>query len=234
MLDVVTTSFYIKSPVFDKDDFRDYSTQLFDQWDEYVEAHLNLPDYAVTLIVEEGSIKGFGKIAATAGALYLAIGNYGGFVSGVQAIRQQASYVTSALFDQAKQNFGCKSARGNSKQSGGEIYYLKSLFDRVQAGQLTSDQAIAEVQDRWGQEAANSPELLKDLERSLARAPPHPEQLSMSDDFWEPCEEIGKPERQPKPTPHRRPDAPMPQHYRIEIFRQRKGGDKKVRLTKVK
>ena len=234
MLDVVTTSFYIKSPVFDKDDFASYSTQLFDRWDSQIEDRLHLPDYAVNLVIEEGSIKGLGKIAATAGALYIAIGNYGGFVSGVQAIREHASYVTSALFDQAKQSFGCGSTRGNSKQSGGEIYYLKGLFDRVQAGQLTSNQAITEIRDRWGPEADNSPHFLRDLEKSLKNAPRDPEQLSMPDDFWDPCEEVGGPMRRPQPKRPRPPDLPIPQHYRIEIYRQRKGGDKRVKLERVK
>lgn len=234
MLDVVTTSFYIKAPAFEKDDFAHYSTLLFDEWDSYVESHLNLPDYAVTLVVEEGSIKGLGKVAATVGALYIAIGNYGGFVSGVQAIREQASYVTNTLFDQAKQRFGCRSTRGNSKQSGGEIFYLRNLFERVQRGQLTADQAMAEAQDRWGQDGASSPEFLKDLAASLNKAPRHPEQLPMSDEFWEPCEEVEVPLRQPKPKPPRPPEHPIPQHYRIEIFRPRKGSDKKVKLTKLK
>lgn len=234
MLDVVTTSFYIKAPAFEKDDFAQYSTQLFDEWDSYVETHLNLPDYAVTLVVEEGSIKGLGKIAATTGALYLAIGNYGGFVSGVQAIREQASYVTNALFDQAKQRFGCGSTRGNSKQSGGEIYYLRNLFERVQRGELTANQAVAEVQDRWGEEAVSSPDFLKDLAESLDKAPRYPEQLPMSDDFWEPCEEVEVPVRQPKPKIPRSPEVPIPQHYRIEIFRPRRGDDKKIKLTKLK
>lgn len=234
MLDVVTTSFYIKAPAFDKDDFAQYSTQLFEDWDKYVETHLNLPDYSVTLVIEEGSIKGLGRIAATAGALYLAIGNYGGFISGVQTIRDQASYITNALFDQAKQSFGCKSVLGNSKQSGGEIYYLKSLFDRVQAGQLTSDQAISEVHDRWGHEAENSPEFLKNLARSLDDAPHHPTQLQLLDELWEPCEEKSKPRRTPHKIPRRRPELPIPQHYRIEISRQRKGANTKVTLTKIK
>ncbi len=233
MLDVVTTSFYIQSPVFDKDDFARYSTQLFDQWDDYVESHLILPDYAVSLVVEEGSIKGLGKIAATAGALYIAIGNYGGFVSGVQTISEQASYVTNALFDQAKRNFGCGSTLGNSKRSNGEIYYLKSLFDRVQAGKLTSDQAITEVQDRWGQDATSSPEFIEDLGKSLVNAPRHPEQLPLSDALFAPCEGADERVRPPKPKVPRRPDLPIPQHYRIEISRQRKGGSKEVTLTRV-
>lgn len=56
----------------------------------------------------------------------------------------------------------------------------------------------------------------------------------MSDEFWEPCGEIEMPERQPKPKLPRVPEAPISQHYRIEIFRPRKGGDKKVKLTKLK
>ncbi|MDR0182422.1 hypothetical protein [Lysobacter arvi] len=231
MLDVVTTSFYVKSPAFAKTDFERYSTQLFDEWDSYVESHLRLPDYAVTLVVEEGSIKGLGRVAATVGALYLAIGNYGSFVSGVQTIRDQASYVTGALFEQAKARFGCRSARGNSKQSGGEIFYLRTLFDRVQRGVMTSDQAMQEVQDRWGAEAASSPEFLTELARGLAEAPRFPEQLPLPGDFWEPCEEVDIPQREPKPRLPRAPEYPVPQHYRIEIFRPRKGGNKKVRLT---
>lgn len=234
MLDVVTTSFFIKAPEFAKDDFANYSTQLFDEWDNYVETHLDLVDYAVTLVVEEGSIKGLGKVAATAGALYIAIGNYGGFISGVQTIRDQASYVTNALFDQAKQRFGCSSTRGNSKQSGGEIYYLKNLFERVQHGQLTPDQAIVEVEDRWGHEAKSSPEMLQDLAKSLAGAPRHPEQLPMSDEFWEPCQDIATLHREPKPKLPRKPETPISQHYRIEIYRPRKGGQKKIKLTEIK
>lgn len=234
MLDVVTTSFYIKALGFEKDEFARYSTELFDEWDDYVETHLSLSDYAVTLIVEEGSIKGTAKIAASAGVLYLAIGNYGSFISGVQTIREQASYVTNALFDQAKHRFGCESTRGNSKQSGGEIFYLKNLFERVQRGQVTPNQAVAEVQNRWGHEAASPPGFLQDLAASLAQAPRHPEQLTLSGEFWEPCAEVKVPEREPRPKLPHTPQAPIPQHYRIEIFRPRKGGSKKIKLTKLK
>lgn len=233
MLDVVTTTFYLKAAQFEKNEFEHYSTALFDEWDSYVETHLDLADYSVSLIIEEGSIKGAGKIAATAGVLYLALGNYGGFISGVQTIREQASYVTNALFDQAKHRFGCKSTRGNSKQSGGEIFYLKNLFERVQRGQVTPDQAVAEVQNRWGKEAASSPDFLEDLAVGLAKVPRHPEQLPLSSEFWEPCEGIKAPGREPMPKLPRAPEFPNPQHYRIEIYRPRKGGSKKVKLTKL-
>jgi hypothetical protein len=234
MLDVVTTSFYIKAAAFEKDEFARYSNDLFDEWDRYIDTHLVFPDYAVTLVVEEGSIKGAAKIAATAYALYIAIGTYGDFISAVKTIREQASYVTNALFDQAKQQFGCKSTRGNSKQSGGEIFYLKNLFDRVQRGQVSPDEAIAEIQNRWGHEVASSPDFLRDLEESLAKAPRHPEQLVMPGEFWEPCADIQALERAPKPKLPHVPETPIPQHYRIEIFRPQKGGSKKIKLTKLK
>ena len=37
MLDIVTTTFYIKAPEFKRQDFELYSTELFDKWDAYVE-----------------------------------------------------------------------------------------------------------------------------------------------------------------------------------------------------
>ena len=103
----------------------------------------------------------------------------------------------------------------------------------MQRGQVTPDQAVAEVQNRWGHEAANSPEFLQELAKSLAGAPRHPEQLSMSDEFWEPCSEIETPLREPKPRRLPDPEAPVLQQYRIEIFRPRKGDSKKVKLTKL-
>jgi hypothetical protein len=237
MLDVVTTSFYMKDPIFEEESFERYSNQLFEEWERYIANHLHLSDYAVTLVVEEGSIKGLGKIGASLLTIYTAIGIYGSFISGVQIIEKQASQITKALFDEAKHKFACKSSLGDTRQSGGEIHYLKSLFERVQSGKLTPDQAISDVQDRWGDEASHSPELAKkffrDLGWSLANAPMHPEQILMTDEFWAPCGEPGVPARTPKPRFPRPPRPLIPQQYRIEISRPEKRGQKKVKLTKL-
>ena len=231
MLDVVTTSFFIKAPEFRKEEFELYSTALFDEWDKYVEDTLKLPDYALTLVIEEGSIKGAGKIAATAASLYVAIGMYGDFVSGLQTIRDQATYVTTALFNQAKQTFGCGSTRGNSKRTGGEIVYLENLFEQVQRGNITPNEAMAELNDRWGEDTPPD-KLLADIRENLDNAPLYPEQLLLSDESWEDCD--ASPLLQdPKPRAPRRPEIPIPQHYRIEIYRPSKGDRKKVRLTKI-
>ena len=234
MIDVVTTSFYIKSPLFDKHDFEHYSSEVFDEWESQVALHLNLPDYALTLVLEEGSLKGRGSIAAAVMALYIGIGEYGDFVSGLRTMQEQASYLSTALFQEAKERFSCTSERGNSKQTGGEIVYLHRLFERVQTGAVTPDQAVAEVQARWGEDASNSPEFLRALASNLEAAPRYPEQLELSDESWPECVFPQPVERDPQPRAPRGREFPIPQHYRIEIWRPSRNEKKKVKLLKVR
>lgn len=234
MLDLVTTSFYIKSPDFDKAAFEHRSSELFDEWEAQVEAHLLLPDYALTLVLEEGSIKGRAKIAAYVAAFYLGIGSYGDFMSGLGTIRDQAVYVSNILFEKAKSDFSCRSKRGNTKRTGGEIIYLQHLFERVQAGTLTPEQAILDVKSRWGEEAASSPAFMHELAANLEGAPRFPEQLSLSDESWPDCLDLEPLDKEPSPKLPRPPDPPIPQHYRIEIWRPGRGEKKKVKLTKVR
>ncbi len=234
MLDVVTTSFFIKSPTFDKGAFEHHSSELFDEWDAYVASYLQLPEYALTIVLEEGSIKGKGTIAASVAALYFGIGGYGDFVSGLRTIHEQASYVTNVLFDQAKNRFACGNERGNTRRSGGEIAYLQRLFERVQFGSMTPEQAIHEVRVRWGEEAASSPEFMHNLASSLEAAPRFPEQLPLSDESWPDCLDLEPLGRDPEPRAPRAPEFPVPQHYRIEISRPSKGDKKKVKLTRVR
>lgn len=234
MLDVVTTSFFIKSPTFNKGAFEFHSSELFDQWDTQVNSHLQLPDYALTLVLEEGSIKGKGKIAAYAAAFYIGIGAYGDFMSGLGTVRDQASYVSNVLFEQAKIQFSCSAERGNTKRTGGEIIYLQHLFERVQHRVLTPEQAIQEVKSRWGEEAASSPGFMRELAANLELAPRLPEQLSFSDESWPDCLDLEPLGREPEPRMPRAPEFPIPQHYRIEISRPSRSDKKKVKLTKVR
>lgn len=234
MIDVVTTSFFIKSPTFDKGAFEYHSSELFDKWDAQVDAYLQLPDYALTLVLEEGSIKGKGKIAAYAAAFYFGIGAYGDFMSGLGTVREQASYVSDVLFEQAKNQFACSAERGNTKRTGGEIIYLQHLFERVQGGALTPEQAMKEVKNRWGEEAASSPRFMRDLAANLEVAPRFPKQLSFPDESWPDCLDLEPLGKEPEPRMPRTPEFPIPQHYRIEISRPSKSDKKKVKLTKVR
>jgi hypothetical protein len=105
MIDLGTTEFVIDVPSMPRAAFEAYSTQLFDEWEAYVGRKLALPDYALVLHIEEGSVKGRGKIAVILGALYLGIGQYGDFMSGLQTIRGQVSSVGDYLAKEAAEPF---------------------------------------------------------------------------------------------------------------------------------
>ena len=135
MIDIGSANFLIKVPSLPEDEFERYSTKLFDEWDRVVEQALDLPDYSLSLEIEEGSIKGRGKIAVALGALgvlYAGIGNYGDFISGLEAIRRQASYANDALFESAKYSINCGDLSGTMKKNGGALSRLHRLFDNVQ------------------------------------------------------------------------------------------------------
>ena len=89
MLDLGSTEFVLAIPSLPEAELKRLSTSLFDSWEGFVNTALSLPDYSLFLQVEEGSVRGAAKIGAVAGALYLAIGNYGDFISGVKTIGEQ-------------------------------------------------------------------------------------------------------------------------------------------------
>jgi hypothetical protein len=116
MVDVVESWFYIQSPEFDRDFLESRSSLLFNRWDKRVAQTLQLEDYSLTLVVEEGSIKGLATVVAPFYLLYFAIGQYGSFVSGVNAIYAQSEYVTTAVFGDAKDTFNLGDNPGNTRR----------------------------------------------------------------------------------------------------------------------
>ena len=97
MLDLGTTEFVLAIPSLPEAELKRLSTSLFDAWDGYVDTTLSLSDYSLFLQVEEGSVRGAAKMGALVGALYMTIGNYGDFVSGVKTIGEQISATSAVL-----------------------------------------------------------------------------------------------------------------------------------------
>src|SRR5690606_35847076 len=93
--------FHIDIPSVSKEELESYSSDLFDKWDAYLSEALNLPDFAISLEVEDGSISLRGKIFTGLGTLYVGIGMYGSFVSGLKEIKNQATEAYSYLADVA-------------------------------------------------------------------------------------------------------------------------------------
>ena len=102
-----------------------------------------------------------------ASALYLGIANYGSFISGLETIRGQASYLGNKLVENAVLPFKESSPRTTSRNSGGTLSHLHRLFQKVQKGELTADQAMIEAERILGDEANSSPEFMQKLNEAL-------------------------------------------------------------------
>lgn len=232
MIEIGSTDFLIKVPSLPEREFELYSSKLFDQWESSVENSLLLPDYSISLEVEEGSISGKAKIAAAVGAIYMGIANYGGFISGLQIIQSQISYVNNLLVESAKQPFACSKKDLIVRNRSGALTKLKFLFHKVQKGELTTDKAILYALELFGEEAENIPGFISQLKSDFEKAPKYPEQLSLIDSENEEC--VGLIKILPKKPSKRRDKNPTPasQQFRIEIWRESKNAKKHIKLTK--
>lgn len=230
MLDIGNTEFLIAVRSLAKDDFELYSSSVFDAWDRYIELSFQAPDYSISLEIEEGSFKGTGRIAVAVGALYLGIGSYGDFISGLQTIRGQVCYLGNKLVESAASPFGGKNVRTTYRNNGGTLTHLHRLFQSAQRGDLTVDQAMTEAERLLGDEANSSPEFIEKLNAALSGAPKYPKQvplfeLSESDSSGG---VTGNNKKKPPRTPTPKPDIPTNQ-YRVEIWRESRRDRKKIK-----
>jgi hypothetical protein len=116
MIDLGSTEFVLAVPSFSEQDLRSLSSSLFDRWEHFVENSVSVPDYSLFLQVEEGSVKGLAQIGAILGAVYIGVGNYGDFVSGVKTISEQVSATGDYLTEQAARVFSCPPGKASSKK----------------------------------------------------------------------------------------------------------------------
>lgn len=234
MIDLGTTDFYIATPSMPRSEFERYSTHLFDDWENHVGQILSLPDYSLVLEVEEGSVKGGGRIAVVLGALYLGIGNYGDFVQGIQTIRGQISSVGDYLAEQAAIPFKSSGCEAQVKKRGGSLGQLQRLFNKVQRREMTPEQAMIEAEAMFGEEASSVPGFMCDLQKSLEKLPLFHQQISLLPEPTEQELEVSTRENERKPRPSRQiPSAPPPQHIRVEVWRESKKGQRKVRVIQL-
>jgi hypothetical protein len=230
MIDIGTTNFYIAVPSLPKWELEKYSMHLFDLWERNIEQNLLIPDYSLALQIEEGSIKGTGKIAAWLMALYFGIGNYGSFISGLQTIGEQASAVGDFLAETAEEQLAYRSSTAKVRKRSGTLGSLQRLFVKVQQGGMTPEQAMKEAEVLLGAEAQTSPEFMHSLNRSLADAPLFHKQVPL------PLEGDGDVPQQPieKNRGPRRPYDPVwppSNQFRIEVWRESKKEKKNIRIV---
>ena len=234
MIDLGATDFYIDVPSLPRHEFEKYSTKLFDEWEAYVEQVLKIPDYALALEVEEGSIKGGAKIAAALYALYMGIGQYGSFISGVQTIQGQISSIGDFLATHATTPFSSSEVKPRIKKHSGSLGELQRLFFKVQQGKITAEQAMLEAEVIFGDEAKSEPDFMNEMKNSFENTPLLAKQLTLPLNTFEQDVflQISNKKRLPH-SPRPKPEPPIGQQFRVEVWRDSKKEKRKVRVIQL-
>ena len=234
MIDLGTTEFYLAVPSVCAAELEEMSTRVFDEWDKYIDLTLSLPDYSLFLQVEEGSISGRGMVAAGVVAVYMGVGNYGDFIQGVRTVNEQLASAREYLSDRARVVFGCPPPDARSSGRGGTLGALQRLFSKVQSGDITVEEAVARAEAMLGEDAAEAPGFLRDLEDALRKCPRQPVQMGLLPDEVDSAqsEKSGDP-RHPERPPRQKIVLAPPTHFRVEVWRESKTKRKQTRLTQV-
>lgn len=234
MIDLGSTDFVFQVPSLPEAELERQSTSLFDSWESYVEGALAVPDYSLFLQVEEGSIKGVAKTGALLYAVYLGIGNYGAFISGLKTINEQLNAAREYLAEEAGRTFECESAKTSTRKRGGSLAALQRLFVRVQKGELTPSDAMVQAEMLLGSEVAEVPGFQRDLENALLTCPRFPEQLplplaDLSDGDLQELLDSKGPSRPARPKPAVGPRL----QFRVEVWRESKKKRKETRIVRL-
>lgn len=233
MLSIGSIDFYMKAAKLSSADFESYTSRLFDEWEARVSQELPLEDYALILEVEEGSIRGSGKIKATGKALFYVVCGYGSLIQGLQYLRDHASAAGSFLSESAQRSASSPSPPIVKKKSEA-IGQLQRLFVKVQRREMSVEEAIQEAGVILGDDAVETPELLDRLTESLRKVQLMPEQISLPFDGVEeelPTEEPDKRKQSKAPKPI--PVMPPATHVRVEVWKESKRGKKRIKVTTV-
>jgi hypothetical protein len=233
MIDLGTTEFYISVPSMPRGKFEQYSTDLFDEWEKHLEKTLFLPDYSLALEVEEGSVKGAGRIAAGLGALYIGIAQYGSFINGLQTIKYQISTAGDFLAERAGNPFNSRDIKPKVQKRGGTLAALQRLFIKVQRGDLSPEQALSQAKALLKDEAESAPSFMRELEESLKNAPSFHKQLPLPLETQESSPvPTNDNKKVPRPPPSQ-PIWPPPSQFRVEVWRESKSKKRNIRVVKL-
>ncbi len=233
MANIGTTDFYIDIPSLSRKKFEKYSVSLFDDWESYVKTTLILPDYYLLLNVEEGSLKASAKIYAAVGiiyAVYIGVGNYGQFFSGVKTAESHVRYINNYVGERAGAPFKSSGVKPKVRKQGESLTKLRNLFEKVQHGEITVEQAMSSAKIILGPEIDTAPEFMVDLEKALEQTPMQikfPFMLEYGESSTSLSKKINKmPPKKPKEP------APDPKYY-MKVWRESRTGKRNVQFVKL-
>jgi len=232
LIGIGSADIYIDIPSLSREELEEYSRSLFERWESYVDSNLVLSDYSLSLSVEDGSVKALGKIGVGLYALYIGIGQYGSFISGIQTIKGQISDASEYLGQQAAEPFSDCPIKPVVHKRGEVLSRLEGIFKKVESGKTSVDEALEESKYLLGDDN-DVPEFFDELKESLTEIPHHPseDQLELDIEIEQsvPINEKTKPKTPKKP----RPKQPPIDHYRIVVWRESRKDQINVSVSKV-
>jgi hypothetical protein len=154
----------------------EYARALFSGFDESTAA-LPLEDFALYLDIEEGSIKGRGKILAAAAVLYVAIGEFGDFAQGVREIASVSRRVMSTFASDAPNMLGRPNTLVSKRTNAATLGKLEGLFAAVRSGALRPDEATRRAVELLGEDKELPETLQAEIEASVHRIVKNPQQI---------------------------------------------------------
>lgn len=234
MVDLGSTELFIPGPTLSREDFQEYSTRLFDDWEARLQQELSLPDYSISLEVEEGSVTAVAAVAATLGAIYTGISKYNSFLGGLTTITKQVRAAGDYFAHRATEPFTRLNLQPRVRRRTGTLGRLQRLLRRVQHQELSVEEAITEAQNIVGSDADTAPEFMLQLSTTIVTVGRHPEQLVLPMDLPEEVEPEPTPAvtRGPRSDAPKVPGPPRPR-FRVEVWRESRTGKREVRITEL-
>lgn len=217
MIDIVQAYFNFDTPAPPEDDLIAFARRIFDEMDAATEKYLPFDDYSLYLAVEEGSIKGRGRVAVLATTLYFGIAQYGSFIQGLEIIARQGRAVAHAVVCAASGDEMVKHVPKKTRVNAGAASLLERLFVKVRDREISTEEATQraiDILDPTGAELP--PEAQQKIATALESIRLNPEQLHL---------DLGQDEDSVPPSvPKPRRNRPMPAatHLFVVIERERK------------
>ena len=231
MLTLGGAKFTIFIPALSQSELESYTTTLFDSWEEQVDKELDrLPDYALYLDIEEGSLKGTGRVVASLSNLIIAVGVYGGFVQGVQIINSQVKIASECLKTKAVEPFADERPAYTARASSGKLGRLERLFKKAETGELDPEIAALRAAKLFEEDAESCPQFIRDIFTAIQRLSPGSEQFDLLPE-WQPEPMLRSivDERRSIQESDRHDRLPR-EKYRIEVWRETKRQTRRMRI----
>jgi hypothetical protein len=234
MIKLGTAAFNLQVAGLSTEELKEYSSKLFDLWEAQVEIELSiLSDYSLRLEVEEGSLKGRGKIFAGVVLVYGAICGYGSFVQGLQMLNGHVRSAVSCLNDKSISSFSADVPKHIFKTGTGRLGKLEGLFAKARKGEITPELAAARAERMFRDEANECPEFIASFLSALHDQKEVPQQIDLLSDLPEFPAAVVERDLRPGISSGKTPSAPPQDKYKVEVWRDSKRKKRYLEIIKI-